>query len=75
MQKTLLISDLQKSDFALFKADKAYLSSILQSVTGAALVLVFKLTNQRALFQKMKTKLSTGCSDVGGDVSGGSKKI
>ena len=48
MQKTLLISDLQKSDFALVNADKAYLSSILQSVTGTALGLVFKLANQRA---------------------------
>ena len=75
MQKTLLISDLQKSDFALFKADRAYLSSILQSVIGTGLELVFKWANQRALFQKMKTMLSTGCSDVGGEVSGGSKKI
>ena len=52
MQKTLLISDLQKSDFALFNADRAYLSSILQSVTGTALKLVFKVANQRAAFQR-----------------------
>ena len=48
MQKTLLISDLQKSDFALVSAERAYLSSILQSVTGTALELVFKLANHRA---------------------------